>query len=201
MAAFSQTDPRAVKFCAAFTALTPAARGKDVADMRLKDVTPEQWKLVMAFIDEVGERTRGIWLYLKRVCYNGDIASLQKRYSKWCEEDTKAMAVEATRMGPLPQLSKELEGKFEEWLLMHADCGVSKTVENLLEALGKMVAVFAEEYPALTSVTFGRSWLDGFFHRHPDIVRKRAEIVNQARIQAATEVNVKRYFDILEVAS
>lgn len=101
------------------------------------------------------------------------------------------------KMGPSSVLTPKEESKLEEWILGKAKLGFPMHPEEVKDAVEKIIRDLGRETPFI-NYRPGRKWMDLFLKRHPNIVKKNAEIVSKARSQV-TESKIRDWFrELLE---
>jgi len=129
---------------------------------------------------------RGSFAKAQRVLYGCSLDVLKRRYNG--RDST------VSRPGPPPTLGADVEAAVAEWCLESTRSHCSQTVSALLAKLGKVKEAMASTYPHLAGVTLGRKWLQCFLARHPELGRRKAELIETARMSAVNRAAMARYF-------
>lgn len=111
----------------------------------------------------------------------------------------KSGASNLKQNGRPPVLTKELEMELVSRIVRFADVGFPLTAR----ALRRCVYIFCEKngieqrFNEIKGCA-GRKWLKGFLRRHPDIARRKAQHLNEARAQKLNKFIVSDYFNTLK---
>ncbi|GFO32569.1 tigger transposable element-derived protein 6-like protein [Plakobranchus ocellatus] len=95
-------------------------------------------------------------------------------------------------------LTPEEEQKIVDWLIISArrDCGFTKdllclVIQKVLNAEGRKT-VFTDNKP-------GRTWLDGFLRRHPEVIQRNTSVLGEQRAHL-TEGKIRAWFGEVETS-
>lgn len=155
------------------------------------NVTTPQWLAAFTYLDKV-HCERGSFAKVQRVLHGCNLDVLKRRYNG---RDSGV-----ARPGPPPTLGVDFEDAVTEYCLESARNHCSQTVSALLSNIGKMKAALASKYPHLETVTLGRKWLQLFLRRHPELGRRKAELLETPRVSAVNRGAIARYFQLAQLA-
>jgi hypothetical protein len=179
-----------IEFCKAFIESAGAAvDGKK--SKSASNVTTPQWLAAFTYLDKVNCE-HGAFAKAQRVLYGCNLDVLKRRYNG---RDSSV-----ARPGPPPSLGVDFEAAVVEYALESARNHCSQTVSALLGNIGKLKLAVASKYPHLATVTLGRKWLQLFLRRHPELGRRKAELLETARVSAVNRGSIGRYFQLAQLA-
>ena len=101
-----------------------------------------------------------------------------------------------TRMGPPPVMSDEGEEILVNYLIVRQSVGICVTMQEF-----RLIAKRIADTLCMKDFVAGESWEAGFWHRHPQLLRRTAENTERARGYAVSEFKIAQFFDVIESLS
>lgn len=95
----------------------------------------------------------------------------------------------AKKLGPKPFLGSSGEKQLCDWITRNERAGMCVTVDQITTVLTRIC-----KHLNLVAVKSGKKWFELFLKRHPELAKRRTDLMARSRVSSVTEMVLSKWY-------